>query len=347
MQSFSDEDIDTFCFDYFRLVHDDFSDAMSKGRKIQLLLEYGQQHGMFVDILVALQRERPDQFAVWFPNFQPAGSISDVEFCLVPGGPFWMGSSAVGDDRGPQLNSSLVQDFWMACTPITVAQFQTFALDRHYTLKDQSALLATHNHPIVRVTWYDAHTFCEWLTTTWRASGLLPPDWVVRLPTEAEWEKAARGGTRIPTQPVIKRVADLQLAGQVTASPPALQDNPQPQRIYPWGDQPDPSRANYAETGIGSTSAVGQFPTGASPYGCVDMAGDVWEWTHSVFRPYPYVAGDGRENEASPDLRVIRGGAFYSSARYIRCTTRDVALPTSAYFFIGFRVVLAQTSMLL
>jgi formylglycine-generating enzyme required for sulfatase activity len=341
MESFSDEDVDTFSFDYFRAVHDDFTDTMSKGRKIQLLLEYGQNHGVFANILVALQKERPDQFAVWFPNFQPgAGSMPDIEFCLVPAGPFWMGSTVTGDEQPLQLNSGPVEDFWITRAPITVAQFQVFVLARRYPFKEQDALLDTHNHPMVRMTWFDALAFCDWLTTTWRASGILTPDWAVRLPTEAEWEKAARGGTQIPSQMVIRRAADLQLGSKV--SQPALQANPLPQRNFPWGDQPDPSMANYVETGIGSPSAVGQFAAGASPYGCVDMAGNIWEWTHSAYRPYPYVATDGRENTQSAVKRTTRGGAYYNYAQYIRCPARDSAMPANAYFFVGFRAAITH-----
>jgi formylglycine-generating enzyme required for sulfatase activity len=141
-------------------------------------------------------------------------------------------------------------------------------------------------------------------------------------------------------QPLVQRVGDLHLVLHDTRL--ALVNNPQPQRIYPWGDQPDPTKANYADTNIGMTSAVNQFASGAGPYGCVDMAGNVWEWTHSLLRSYPYVASDGREDPQSMDNRVIRGGAFYSYAQFVRCAARDSAIPTHSYFFVGFRVVLSQ-----
>ena len=130
----------------------------------------------------------------------------------------------------------------------------------------------------------------------------------MQLPSEAEWEKAARG-----------------INGQ----------------RYPWGGEADPDRANYDETGIGASSAVGCFPGGTSPYGCLDMAGNVWEWTASLFRDYPYRADDGREDPTSPDVRVLRGGAFSDFRRVVRCAFRDYYYPNLGNFYVGFRVVVA------
>jgi formylglycine-generating enzyme required for sulfatase activity len=112
------------------------------------------------------------------------------------------------------------------------------------------------------------------------------------------------------------------------------------------GNKPDPERANYNETGINTTSAVGCFPGRDLPYGCLDMAGNVWEWTRSLWGPYPYPTDKRRlaqrENLQAPgdELRVLRGGAFWDILRLVRCAARSCYHPDFRFRFIGFRVVL-------
>ncbi|MGB3058557.1 MAG: SUMF1/EgtB/PvdO family nonheme iron enzyme, partial [Anaerolineae bacterium] len=168
------------------------------------------------------------------------------------------------------------------------------------------------NHPAVGVTWYEALACTRWLQE--RLAGQIPTRWRVRLPNEPEWEKAARGGIEMPAQKLMQLVAQ----GLTDEGTPLLQLNRQERRRYPWGNEPDANRANYDESGIGATSAVGCFAGGASVYGVEELSGNVWEWTRSLggfdyqksSYGYPYVASDGRENLAagSSDLRIIRGG---------------------------------------
>ena len=176
---------------------------------------------------------------------------------------------------------------------------------------------------MVWVSWHDAVAYCNWLTARLRewsgtpeplATLLRTEDWRVILPSEAEWEKAARG-----------------IDG----------------RIYPWGNEPDPNRANYDETGINTTSAVGCFPHGASPYGVEELSGNVWEWTRSLEGNYPYparrVARSKREDLQAPEdaSRVLRGGAFWYDPQYVRCACRLGCDARGVHYLIGFRVALA------
>ncbi|MGD2178679.1 MAG: SUMF1/EgtB/PvdO family nonheme iron enzyme, partial [Anaerolineae bacterium] len=202
-------------------------------------------------------------------------------FVKIPEGPFLMGE---GDDQ----HGTPLPTYYTARYPVTVAQFRAFVESSGYEPRDQDSLRGVDNHPVVRVTWYDALEYGNWLTERLRAwEGTPEPlatllrqeGWIVTLPSEAEWEKAARGPDG---------------------------------REFPWGNEADPNQANYGDTGIDTTSAVGCFPGGASPYGVEDLSGNVWEWTRSRYEGYPYDPEDGRENlEGGRDApRVLRGGAF-------------------------------------
>jgi formylglycine-generating enzyme required for sulfatase activity len=175
------------------------------------------------------------------------------------------------------------------------------------------------------VTWYEAVAFCRWLTEKlqrnryefqlWRdnqctTDGFQPGNFTVRLPTEAEWEKAARGVDK---------------------------------RVFPWGNDADPERANYGDTDIGATSAVGCFPRGASPYGVLDMSGNVWEWCSTKFRESYQDYQDDNELEGR-DARVLRGGSFRSKVRRIRCASRNRYPPEVRAKNRGFRVVIVPSS---
>ncbi len=268
--------------------------------------------------------------------------LDQMEFCFVPAGPFWMGSEESGREK-PLHRVNIPYDYWLARYPVTVAQFRAFVEASGYEPQDRDSLRGLDNHPVVWVTWYEALAFCDWLTRMWQEKGILPAGMRVTLPGEAEWEKAARGGLEIPEQPLIARLGATQTV--------TLRPNPEPQRRYPWGDEADPDRANYDDTGLGRTSAVGCFGRGASPYGCLDMSGNVWEWTRSLWgkdwsKPdfkYPYNPADGREDlEAARDiLRVLRGGAWYDLLSGARCAARDQLGPGHGNDDFGVRVVVS------
>ncbi len=264
-----------------------------------------------------------------------------IEWIEIPAGPFLMGE----DEE--QYTHDIPYTYWISRYPITNAQFQAFVdaggyRERRYWTKEGwrwregKGLTAPlnvgepwnlPNHPRVAVTWYEAVAFSRWLTERLRENGQIPEGYAVQLPNEPEWEKAARGGLQIPQSPV----SNLQ----------SLVPNPLPDRIYPWGNEADPNRANYYDTGIGTTSAVGCFPGGASPYGVEEMSGNVWEWTRSLTKDYPYEPGDGREDLEACAVRVVRGGAFSSYRRFVRCSLRFRFIPDFGNWDLGFRVVVS------
>jgi formylglycine-generating enzyme required for sulfatase activity len=210
----------------------------------------------------------------------------------------------------------------MARYPVTVGQFRSFVAASDYVPAEASSLEGPSNLSVTSITWHDAMAYCLWLGEQLQelagrmeeqggpwpnlAAGRLR----VSLPSEAEWEKAARG-----------------------------RDG----RIYPWGSEADANRANSAETGLFEASAVGGFRGGASLYGCEEMSGNVWEWTRSSYQPYPYEAADGRESleESAQIFRVVRGGAFGSISWRVRCAFRDGNHPGGRSGRLGFRVVLS------
>jgi formylglycine-generating enzyme required for sulfatase activity len=148
---------------------------------------------------------------------------------------------------------------------------------------------------VVDLAWAEALAYCDWLAGQ---TGL-----PICLPSEAEWEKAARGGDG---------------------------------RRYPWGNQPPtPELCNFHRP----TPAGRYSPQGDSPYGCADMAGNVWEWTRSLEQPYPYQPGDGREDLAGDGARIVRGLSFNNEERFTRCAFRHSLPPMLHLTTLGFRVV--------
>jgi formylglycine-generating enzyme required for sulfatase activity len=241
------------------------------------------------------------------------------EFVEIPGGPFTMGadpsrdSLAFDNERwSPSAGTGTVDvsTFFIARRETTVAQFAAFARASSWTAEPR-ALAGPPTHPVTFVSWPDALAYCRWLEAALKTSPA-PPNirdrlatgWRVTLPTEAEWEKAARGTDG---------------------------------RRYPWGDEPQRSRANYESAG---PVPVGSLACPECAYGLADMAGNVWEWTRSPYQPYPYDPTDDRANLDADALWVMRGGHFGDPARLVRTTARGAADPGARRPFIGFRVAL-------
>ncbi|MCG3208376.1 MAG: Hercynine oxygenase [Anaerolineae bacterium] len=262
--------------------------------------------------------------------------VDGTEFCYVSPGPFMM-----GEDNSLHENPHLNYGYWLARFPVTVAHFRQFIEDSGYRPKDTSSLRGFLNHPVTDVTWYDAIEFGHWLTDHWRSAGLLPVGWRVTLPSEAEWEKAARGGLQVPAREIIRPIGKINLAGPKILVD--LTDNNNSARRYPWGNEIEPALANYQNTRLDDTSTIGCFPQGKSCYGCEEMSGNMWEWTRSITKDYPYDPADGREDSSAGTdvLRIRRGGSFGNDAQRVRCAVRSRNFPDLRRRLYGFRVVVS------
>ncbi len=229
-----------------------------------------------------------------------------LELVRVSAGEFLMGSDPAKDEqaRGNEQPQHIVRvsEFYIGKYPLTNVQYAAFVratkreAPEHW--KDGRIPSGKEDHPVVHVSWRDAVAFCKWLSQETCKS--------FRLPTEAEWEKAARGTEG---------------------------------RIYPWGDElPTDKLCNFDDS-VGDTTPVGQYSSrGDSPYGCADMTGNVWEWTQSLFKDYPYQAGDGREDPSGSAGRVVRGGSFVGGQDRARSAYRGYRNPNSRNDYYGFRV---------
>lgn len=259
---------------------------------------------------------------------QPAeGELAEVsETVLVPAGPFLMGSTEdnqLADDSERPQHTVELEAFRIGRYPVTNAWYAPFVEAGGYGNPDywtqagwawrkknditqpglwEDARWNQPDHPVVGVSWYEALAYCRWLSQVTGQE--------FRLPSEAEWEKAARG---------------------------------EHAREYPWGNEFDPQKANTKEGGPGRTTPVGQYsPDGDSPYGAADMAGNVWEWCSTLWRGYRYQPDDGREDLTATDPRVVRGGAFDDDQGGVRCAYRLRVNPGGRDGYLGFRVVVVS-----
>jgi len=260
------------------------------------------------------------------------------EMIHIPAGPFLMGTSERQIDRLAQhidlahewrekgyfereqpQHTLTLPDYYVGAYPVTVGEYRLFVmaegyLQRRYwtaagwkwretggitqpALWDEETWTHDDRLPVVGVSWYEAYAYCQWLSAE---TGL-----GYRLPTEAEWEKAARGTDG---------------------------------RLYPWGNVFDAARCNTRASDLQRTTPVGHYsPAGDSPYGCADMVGNVSEWTVSRFKPYPYRAEDGRDDPAGETERALRGGSWFSPVLRARVSARGMNDPFFRDHDVGFR----------
>jgi len=220
----------------------------------------------------------------WIPTER---DFDGVMMVLVPVGCFEMGSDAVGDNEEPVHTQCIENPFWLDKTEVTQAHFRT-----HGGVNDNG--FTGDNRPLERITWFEALEYCE-------ARG-------GRLPTEAEWEYAARGPNGL---------------------------------VYPWGDAFVADNVVYEGNSNRQTAEVGSRPTGKSWVGALDLSGNVWEWTNTLYQSYPYATDDGREDLTATGRRILRGGSRNSSDLSTRAALRFNSSPNDLNVFIGFRCALS------
>jgi len=246
----------------------------------------------------------------------PAAADADG-LMLVPAGAFWMGRDDGPADEAP-LHRVFVSDFWIERHKVTNAEFAAFlnatglrpqGAERRYDEDDPDARIHRRDgrfvpdpgfaqHPVVEVSWFGARDYCRWKGR--------------RLPTEAEWEKAARGDDR---------------------------------RRYPWGAEPPGPETAVFGRAYNATAPVDGRPRSASPYRAEDLLGNLREWTATVFQPYPYKSTDGREGWTGAGAVVVRGASHDDPAEELSLTRRrfyERRGAAAGHHFVGFRCATSE-----
>ena len=325
---FDEEELKELVFD-LEFDFENLSASLGKDGKVLELVKRFEKNGRLPHLVNACREYRPH---VEWPDtehpFTQAGLYGESEkpflshepkredMMLITAGSFLMGGH--GDDvptHEQPLHEVDLPAFYLCKFPVTHAQYAEFVKATKHPKPEKVGWLGAKppgkklDHPVVAVSWEDAMIYCQWLHELTNRP--------YRLPTEAEWEKAARGTDG---------------------------------RSYPWGNEWDASRCNF---GGGETTAVAAYPDGASPYGCLDMVGNVSQWTSSLWGsdpvesdfPYPYSAEDGREDEKPEGTiyRIFRGGAYNdSNPNRLRCTSRNWYVPDNKDRRRGFRLALSH-----
>lgn len=233
-----------------------------------------------------------------------ASSIPQMpEMMMIPSGPFWMGSELTDpsayDNEKPR-HEVYLGGYWIGCYPVTNGEYAVFLRQTGYQYEamTEAELLAKPDHPVSQVNKADAEAYCQWLSRVWERP--------YRLPTEQEWEKAARG--MLPES-----------------------------RLYVWGNFWQAYYANTKEAGYGATTTVTQYEAhNISPYGVIDLLGNVWEWTASRYAPFQHSPHDSID---FGKIRfVIRGGSWINDWRRARISTRGRYAVETRRSYLGFRL---------
>jgi len=275
----------------------------SKIQVIKSLFFLGNQ--MIPHLIPLLEDEYPEVRATTIAALEQLSTDGNWRSSLtkevyVMPGKFIMGDNrSVFKDESP-AHEVLLAGFYISRYPVTNADYKLYI---SAISEDFDVTPGMNRFPKVDVTWYEARQYAQWASA--------------RLPTEAEWEKAASWHP-----------------GTDTIAPH--------KRIFPWGNDFDENKCNMRASKLNSISRVGKYSAigGDSYYQCGDMVGNIWEWTSTTYKEYPYRPEDGREDLTADGSRVIRGGSFKNGDSYVTCTVRAPFDPYSKRGDLGFRYIL-------